>query len=312
MELRQLEVLVSIADNGSFSGAARALSTVQSNVSAHISRLEKELATVLVERSSGRLTQDGQTVVEHARRVFDQIQDIAAAVESNEKDISGETRLGCIGTTGRWLMPRLLPVLTQRFPKIKITVSEGSTSSLLPRLIDGSLDACIVHLPVEHDNLESISLFAEDLILLVDNKHEWAALNEITIADLASKPLLLPPKNTALRRILDRAAGSQRLVLKPQAEIDGVRMLTSLAFEGFGAAVVPATAAPGWIKGEFKRVEIPELPRRVVGLVQRARPLPSKSTTAISTLIREVVTKYGGKQPGIHIGKEAFPLNRKP
>ncbi|MFM8722017.1 MAG: hypothetical protein ACKOQT_12445, partial [Acidimicrobiaceae bacterium] len=73
-----------------------------------------------------------------------------------------------------------------------------------------------------------------------------------------------------------------------------------------------ATAAPGWIKGEFKRVEIPELPRRVVGLVQRARPLPSKSTTAITTLIREVVTKYGDKQPGIHIGKEAFPLNRKP
>ena len=70
----------------------------------------------------------------------------------------------------------------------------------------------------------------EDLILLVDNNHEWAALNEITIADLASKPLLLPPKNTALRRILDRAAGSQRLVLKPQAEIDGVRLLTSLAF----------------------------------------------------------------------------------
>jgi DNA-binding transcriptional LysR family regulator len=101
-------------------------------------------------------------------------------------------------------------------------------------------------------------------------------------------------------------------VLTPQAEIDGVRLLTSLAFEGFGAAVVPATAAPGWIKGEFKRVEIPELPRRVVGLVHRARPLPSKSTTAITTLIREVVTKYGDKQPGIHIGKEAFPLNRKP
>jgi molybdate transport repressor ModE-like protein len=86
MELRQLQVLVAIAENGSFSGAARALSTVQSNISAHISRLENELATILVERSTGRLTQDGQTVVDHARQVFIQIQDIAAAVESNEKD----------------------------------------------------------------------------------------------------------------------------------------------------------------------------------------------------------------------------------
>ncbi len=310
MELRQLEVLVAIADNGSFSGAARALSTVQSNVSAHISRLEKELVTILVERSSGRLTQDGQTVVEHARQVFNQIQDIAAAVESSEKDIAGETRLGCIGTTGRWLMPRLLPVLAEKFPNVHCTISEGSTSSLIPRLIDGSLDACIVHLPVEHDSLESISLFAEDLMLLVDDKHEWATLDKITIAKLATKPLLLPPKNTALRRILDRAAGSQRLVLKPQAEIDGVRLLTSLVYEGFGAAIVPATATPNWLSGNFRRIAIPELPRRVVGWVQRTRPLATKATQAVGAVIREVIEKTDDQQPGVHTGKGAFPLKR--
>ena len=310
MELRQLEVLVAIADNGSFSGAARALSTVQSNVSAHISRLEKELATILVERSSGLLTQDGQTVVEHARQVFNQIQDIAVAVESSEKDIAGETRLGCIGTTGRWLMPQFLPVLAEKFPNIHCTISEGSTSSLVPRLIDGSLDACIVHLPVEHDNLESISLFAEDLMLLVDNKHEWAALHKITIAELAMKPLLLPPKNTALRRILDRAAGAQRLVFKPQAEIDGVRLLTSLVYEGFGAAIVPATATPNWLSGNFKRIAVPELPRRVVGWVQRTRPLATKATQAVGSVIREVIEKTDDQQPGVHTGKSAFPLKR--
>ena len=310
MELRQLEVLVAIADNGSFSGAARALSTVQSNVSAHISRLEKELVTILVERSSGRLTQDGQTVVEHARQVFNQIQDIAAAVESSEKDIAGETRLGCIGTTGRWLMPRLLPVLAEKFPNVHCTISEGSTSSLIPRLIDGSLDACIVHLPVEHDSLESISLFAEDLMLLVDDKHEWATLDKITIAKLATKPLLLPPKNTALRRILDRAAGSQRLILNPQAEIDGVRLLTSLVYEGFGAAIVPATATPNWLSGNFRRIAIPELPRRVVGWVQRTRPLATKATQAVGAVIREVIEKTDDQQPGVHTGKSAFPLKR--
>lgn len=310
MELRQLEILLSIADNGSFSGAARALTTVQSNVSSHISRLEKELATILVERSTGKLTEDGQTVVAHARQIFNKIQDIAAEVQSSEKDVAGETRLGCIGTTGRWLMPRFLPELAQKFPKIRLTISEGSTSSLLPRLIDGSLDACIVHLPVEHDNLESISLFAEDLMLLVDNKHEWSALDQITIAELATKPLLLPPKNTALRRILDRAAGSQRLVLIPQAEIDGVRLLTSLAFEGFGAAIVPASAAPIWLAGNFKRIEVPELPRRVVGWVQRARPLASKATQAVGTVIRDVIEKTYDQQPGVHTGKSAFPLKR--
>ncbi|MFM8836052.1 MAG: hypothetical protein ACKOFM_04270 [Actinomycetota bacterium] len=48
----------------------------------------------------------------------------------------------------------------------------------------------------------------------------------------------------------------------------------------------------------------------MVGLVQRARPLPSKSTAAIAALIQEIITKHGDKQPGVHIGKGAFPLNR--
>ena len=82
MDLRQLEILIANSDHGSFSGAARALSTVQSNVSAHISRLEKELTTSLVDRSSGRLTEDGELVVERARRVLNQVQDIAAVVNS--------------------------------------------------------------------------------------------------------------------------------------------------------------------------------------------------------------------------------------
>jgi len=310
MELRQLEVLISIADHGSFSGAARALATVQSNVSAHISRLEKELATSLVDRSSGRLTEDGALVVERARRVLNQVQDIAADVHSKDQDVEGETMLGSIGTTGRWLMPKFLPQLASQFPKIRVTVTEGSTLNLVPRLLNGSLDAAILHLPIEDDNLLSKPLFAEDLVLLVHSNHDWSKLDTITIHELTKRPLLLPPKNNALRKILDRAAGSQRLVLTPQAEIDGIRMLTSLAFEGFGAAVVPATAAPGWIKGEFKRIKIPELPRRVVGLVQRARPLPSKSTAAIAALIQEIITKHGDKQPGVHIGKGAFPLNR--
>ena len=308
MELRQLEVLIAIADHRSFSGAARALSTVQSNVSAHISRLEKELTTSLVDRSSGRLTEDGELVVERARRVLNQIQDIAADVHSTDENVEGETQLGCIGTTGRWLMPKFLPKLASKHPKVRATIVEGSTLNLIPRLSTGSLDAAILHFPIEDSNLHSTPLFAEDLVMLVHAKHEWSQLEKITIKELSTRPLLLPPKSNSLRRILDRAAGSQRLSLIAQAEIDGVRLLTSLAFEGFGAAIVPATAAPGWIKGEFKRVAIPELPRRVVGLVQRVRPLPSKSTKAICDLIREVVEKSGDKQPGVHIGKGAFPL----
>src|SRR6478736_2447146 len=75
MDLRQLTTLVAIADHGSFSAAARALYTVQSNVSGHIARLERELGVTLVDRQRGGLTDEGAIVVERARRVLHELDD---------------------------------------------------------------------------------------------------------------------------------------------------------------------------------------------------------------------------------------------
>ena len=299
MEIRHLASLIAIADHGSFSGAARALGTVQSNVSAHISRLEKDLGVVLVERNGGALTDEGVVVVERARRIIHELQDIEADVHSSDTEVEGETRLGSIGTTGRWLMPRLLPALKKAHPLVRAIIHEGGTSSLIPRVLNGELDAAIVHFPVDDPELVLEPLFSENLVLLVHAKHRWASLETITIAELATEPLLLAPRNTALRRIIDRAASTQRLAFTPQAEIDGVRLLTSLAFEGFGPAIVPATAIPGWLKGDFVRVAIPELPRRVVGWASRRRPIPNKPTRAALEITKNVVAKSGDRQPGV-------------
>ena len=308
MEIRHLASLIAISEHGSFSAAARALGTVQSNVSAHISRLEKELGASLIDRQSGELTEDGVLVVERARRIIHELQDIEADIHSTDTEVAGETRLGCIGTTGRWLMPRLLTAIQKAHPQVRPIIHEGSTSSLLPRLIAGELDAAIVHFPIDDPELQLVPLFSEELVLLVNNKHPWAKLETISLEELATQPLLLAPRNTALRRIIDRAAGAQRLAFTPQAEIDGVRLLTSLAFEGFGPAIVPATAIPAWITGDFTRVPIPQLPRRVVGWASRKRPVPNKPTRAVLEIARQVVAKTGDRQPGVNTSLNPSPL----
>jgi molybdate transport repressor ModE-like protein len=310
MELRQLTSLVAIADHGSFSAAARSLGTVQSNVSAHISRLEKDLGTTLVDRLSGSLTSEGETVVERARRILHELDDIESDIKSRDDNVSGDTRIGVLGTTARWLMPRFLTVLNSSFPEIRAVVHEGSTSSLVPRLHNGSIDAAIVHLPLEDPEIHTEVLFAEELILIAHTKHELASASTITLAELAHHPLLLPPRSTAFRRIVDRAAANKGVALHAQAEIDGVRLLASLVFEGFGAAIVPASAVPGWLKGDFTRIAVPELPQRVVGWAQRHRPPPNRATRASLDVALDVVHRYGPRQPGVHVGKGAFPFAR--
>ncbi|MEI7618018.1 MAG: LysR substrate-binding domain-containing protein [Actinomycetota bacterium] len=310
MDLRQLSALVAIADHGSFSSAARALYTVQSNVSGHISRLEKELGVTLVDRHRGGLTDDGGQVVERARRILREMDDISADMASRGDAVSGDARIGVIGTTARWLMPQLLPALAEQHPLVHVTVFEGSSTTLLPRLMAGHLDAAVVHLPVDDPELTVEPLFAEDLIIIVHSRHPWAQEDELSLQRVASEQLLIPPKGTAMRRILDKAAAASGVTLRAQAEIDGVRLLTSLAMEGFGPAIVPSTAVPGWVKGDFKRVLVPELPRRVIGWVQRRRPTPGAPTRAVHQSTREILGTRGALQRGVHVGSEAFPLGK--
>jgi molybdate transport repressor ModE-like protein len=310
MDVRQLSTLVAIADHGTFSAAARAMFTVQSNVSSHIARLEKELGVTLVDRAQGGLTPDGVRVVERARRILNELDDIAADMSSRHADVSGQTRIGVIGTTARWLMPRFLGELSERHPHVRAIVQEGATSSLVPNVLTGQLNGAIVHLPVDEPELVIEPLFAEDLLLLAADGHPLADRELIPLVDLDEIPLLLPPPGAALRRVLDRAAANAGITLRAQAEVDGVRLLASLAFAGFGAAIVPATAVPDWLEGTFHRITVPELPRRVVAFARRRRPAASAPTMAVLETLRSVVTVDGATQHGIHIDTAAIPLGR--
>ena len=105
--IKHLQALIGIADTGSFSAAADAIGTVQSNVSAHVARLERELDVQLVDRASGRLTEEGEVVVARARRMMVELEAMVTDVRRLRQEVVGTVRVGMIGTTGRWLVPQL-------------------------------------------------------------------------------------------------------------------------------------------------------------------------------------------------------------
>ncbi|MCC5952086.1 MAG: LysR family transcriptional regulator [Acidimicrobiia bacterium] len=299
MDLRQLQTLLAVERHGSFSAAARAQHTVQSNVSAHIARLEQELDTILVDRSSGTLTEEGEVVAARARRIDSELEALAADVSSLHAEVSGSVRLGVIGTTARWLMPPLLETLTNRHPQVRAVVLDATTSSLLPQLETGRLDLAVVNLPLDDSELISETLFVEDTILLAPGGHPLADRSAVRLADLDGEPLLLEPEGTAFRSLLDAAAERHGITLRAQAEVDGMRLLASLAFQGFGATLVPASAAPRWVSGDWYRIPVADLDRRSVGLARRRRGLLSAPARALREVVREVVATEGPRQPGI-------------
>ncbi|MFV0307014.1 MAG: LysR family transcriptional regulator [Desertimonas sp.] len=310
MDVRQLAALVAVADHGTFSAAARALFTVQSNVSSHVARLERELGTTLVDRSAGRLTEDGTRVVERARRVLRELDDIAHDVRPGDGDIIGDVRVGILGTTGKWLLPRLLDALRDQHPHLRPIITEGSSSTLLPTL--DRYNGVIVHLPVDDPGVVIEPLYAEDLVLVSPPDHPLADADSVSLAALSGHPLLLPPAGSALRRVLDRAAGTLGVTLSAHAEVDGVRLLANLALAGQGATIVPATAvATLGIPPLVPPIAVTGLPPRVVALIYPRQPSPSAATRALFALLRETVTGLAEDQPGVHLGSDAVPLSRR-
>ena len=301
MDLRQLSALVAVADEGSFSAAAAALHTVQSNVSTHIARLERELNTVLVDRGAGRLTEEGEAVASRARRIKAELDALVADVDALHDIVSGTVRMGVIGTTARWLVPLVLDEMRARHPQVQLSIVDATTTSLEPQLASGQLDVAVVNLPIPAPDLTSEPLFDEDLVLIVPSDHPLAGRDHITLKDLDGLELLLAAPNTSYRRELDAASAAAGITLVPKAEIDGVRLMASITFEGHGPAIVPATAIPQWLpQGQWTPVTVQGLPRRKVGLAQRRRGLPAAPARALIDILREVIGAATKTQLGVH------------
>lgn len=300
MDLRQLAALVAVADAGTFSAAAARLHTVQSNVSTHVARLERELGVALVDRSAGRLTAEGGVAVARARRVQAEVDALVADVASLHDQVAGHVRMGVLGTTGRWMLPPLLAAMSARYPKVRIAILEGNTTSLLPQLLAGALDLTVVNLPVKEPQIAVDDLFEEDLLLVAPAGHHLAARPEVTLEELAGHELLLPPPGTSIRVELDRAAQAAGVTLRAQTELDGLRLIASLAFEGFGAAILPATAVPASRNPAWRRIALAGVAGRRVGLARRRRGVPSAPARALQEAVVEVVTDQAPAQPGVH------------
>lgn len=299
MDLRQLSALVAIADHGSFSAAADALSTVQSNVSAHVKKLERELNTELVDRSSGELTEAGRLVVSRARRARAELDALMSDILALNHDVAGTVRIGIIGTTARWLVPRLLEIAPKRFPLLTLVFVESTTTALDGQLASGQVDIAVLNLPHAQGDLSLTPLFEEELVLVADRSHPLAASEEISIAELVDLPLLLPCRGTAFRAELDQAVAPLGVELLPRAEVDGTRLIASLVFEGYGPAILPATAVPWYLHDRWAIVRVREIRPRLVGVAQRARSLPSAPTRAVLDMLTSIVFSSGETPPGL-------------
>ena len=193
LNLRDLAYLCAVAEYKHFGRAAKASAITQPALSERIRRIEQALDTVIFERTkrSVLLTPTGQQIVDRARKVLDEADEIDAVANAHREPLTGEFRLGVIATLGPYLMPQLLYQLRKEYPKLQLHLTEGLTDGLLDELAAGVQDAVLVALPIHRTALKTKPLFFEPFWLAAPKDHRLADKASVTSRDILGEEMIL-------------------------------------------------------------------------------------------------------------------------
>jgi DNA-binding transcriptional LysR family regulator len=276
MELRQLQYLVAVAEERSFTRAADRERVAQPAVSAQIRRLERQVGQPLVLRAPRdvRLTQAGEAMLPHARAALAAVRDAQAAVDAVAGLVRGSVALGTV-TMHPVDLARLIADFHADHPDVEITLSTDTSDRLLAALATGALDAAIVSVPaVDPPGLRCVVLTDEALRPAVATTHPLARRRSLTLPQLCDHPLISLPVGAGLRTRLDEACGAHGVRPRIAFEATSPAELADLARHGLGVAVLPESMAVGSAGLHALRL-VPELRGRLVWAWRAAETAPA-------------------------------------
>ena len=179
MNLRDLKYLVAVAEHRHFGRAADACFVSQPTLSTQLKKLEEELGVTLIERTNRQvlLTAVGERVVSQAERVLREANQLSHIPEEYTDPFGGEFRLGVIPTVAPYLLPKILGPIRRHLPNLKTQLTEGQTAVISRLLREGDLDAVILALPIEEENVVERKLYTEPFYMAVSRAHALASMD---------------------------------------------------------------------------------------------------------------------------------------
>jgi len=250
MELNDLIIFQKVAENGSISKAAQQLSYVQSNVTARIKLLEKELNTTLFNRH-----QRGMTLNSEGKRLLEYTKDIIAKVEEMKRSFQDKDNPGGILKVGIVetviALPRILSSFNDHYPNVELSLMAGVTDQLVQEVVDMELDGAFVTGPIRHPQIEQINVIQEKLVLV-------AKKDSFSIDILPTTPLLLYHKGCGYRGKLEHWMKNDGIIAKKVMEFGTFGTIIGSVAAGIGVTVIPESSVLDLIEKEI--VEAHPLP----------------------------------------------------
>lgn len=292
ISLEYYRIFYHVVKEGSITAAANTLCVSQPAVSQTIRQLEASLGVTLFLRAQKgiRLTAEGQTLFQYVERGYETILQGEHALQSMLELEQGEIHIGASDMTLKYYLLPYLERFHERYPGVKVNVTNGPTPETLKHLKDGKIDFCVVSGPLDAygelsvqpvKQIRDIFIAGSRFLHLKGKKLTWDMLQEL--------PLICLEKGTSSRSYVDRFLQENRVELQPEFELATSDMIVQFVLRNLGiGAVVEPFATPFIASGELFELEFePKIPPRAFFVATDRRNPLSKAGKSLLELLRE-------------------------
>jgi DNA-binding transcriptional LysR family regulator len=299
MDIRHLQSFIALAEEGTFTAAARKINIVQSGISVTIKEMEQELGVQLVNRTtrSLSLTPAGELFLAHARSSLAVLNDGIEAVRSEDGIVRGRLHLGILQSLEPYVnLPLLLQTFRKRYPQVEFAVRSLNSGEVLAQVRSGYVDLGFHAIVAERESAGvKIIPFAQDaLVAICSRTHPLAKRSTVTFDALAGETFVDLTAERALRQLLDQACSQRNLRRNSVYQVSGVETLLQFVSAGLGVAVVPSGLAR--IAAHSRRLHL-------LSFVKQDSPLP---TWRVVIVTRSQQSRLPGKKTTVELFLEAL------
>ncbi|MGH9340235.1 MAG: LysR family transcriptional regulator [Acidobacteriota bacterium] len=244
MDLRQLEMFQAIVDTGNFTRAGEKLYVSQSAISRQIKLLEEELGDQIFKRIHKKiyLTPTGEVLLQYSRRVFSELRMMISEISDLTHMKRGNLRIAGGMSVCTYLFPFLLKEYQRRYPQIELTVATGTNDEILRLIRANEVDAALMSLPFNEEDLEVYPAVTEEMVLLMKSDHPLVNQPEISFSDLMPYTFIHFERGSNTRRVIERIFQEEGLELRNTMEMQNVEITKPLVEQGLGISIIPYPA----------------------------------------------------------------------
>jgi DNA-binding transcriptional LysR family regulator len=244
MDLQRLRVFQAVADQGSFSRAARTLFLSQPAVTQHVQALEAELGVPLFDRLGRRiaLTPAGASLALHVPQILGLVRDAETAAREAGGEASRTLRLGVSETLATYVLPPLLGELQQRLPSTELRLTVGDSAELLIALLNNAIELAFWLREAAHPQLEQTELSTDRLVWVLPPHEPLGDAEALPPGAFAGRRLMLRGKNSAARRVIQAVLERENAFPSDVLEMDNLEAIKRSVEVGFGVSIAPSSA----------------------------------------------------------------------